>query len=86
VALTEKERRKLVAIVTQGRSKFSFIQRVHILLKNADGKTDAHISQWLCISESTVRRTRIRFSEAGLIAGQSLQNQRSSYVMVIMDF
>lgn len=68
VTLTEKERRKLVAIVTKGRNKASFIQRAHILLKSADGKTDADISQWLYISESTVRRTRLRFCEAGVDA------------------
>lgn len=68
VTLNEKERRKLVAIVTKGRNKASFIQRAHILLKSADGKTDAEISQWLYISESTVRRTRLRFCEAGLEA------------------
>lgn len=68
VTLTEKERRKLVAIVTKGRNKASFIQRAHILLKSAAGKTDAEISQWLYISESTVRRTRLRFGEAGVEA------------------
>ncbi len=68
VTLTEKERRKLVAIVTKGRNKASFIQRAHILLKSADGKTDAEISQWLYISESTVRRTRVRFCEVGVDA------------------
>ena len=66
VILTDKERRKLVAIVTKGRNKASYIQRAHILLKSADGKTDADISQWLYISESTVRRTRLRFCEAGI--------------------
>ena len=68
VSLTDKERRKLVAIVTKGRNKASYIQRAHILLKSADGKTDAEISQWLYISESTVRRTRLRFCDAGIDA------------------
>lgn len=68
VSLSEKERRKLVAIVTKGRNKAAYIQRAHVLLKSADGKTDAEISQWLYISESTVRRTRLRFSDAGLDA------------------
>lgn len=68
VSLTDKERRKLVAIVTKGRNKASYIQRAHILLKSADGKTDVEISQWLYISESTVRRTRLRFCEAGIDA------------------
>src|SRR5258706_10669258 len=68
VTLSDKERRKLVAIVTKGRNKASFMQRAHILLKSADGKTDAEISQWLYISESTVRRIRLRFCEAGVDA------------------
>ena len=68
VTLSEKERRTLVAIVTKGRNKASFIQRAHILLKSADGKTDAEISQWLYVSESTVRRTRVRFVDEGLEA------------------
>lgn len=68
VTLTEKDRRKLVAIVTKGRNKAAYIQRAHILLKRADGKTDAEISQWLYVSESTVRRTRLRFCEAGVDA------------------
>jgi len=68
VTLTEKERRRLVAIVTKGRNKASLIQRAHILLKSADGKTDGEISRWLYISESTVRRTRLRFGEAGIEA------------------
>jgi transposase len=54
--------------VTKGRNKAAYIQRAHVLLKSADGKTDAEISQWLYISESTVRRTRLRFSDAGLDA------------------
>jgi transposase len=68
VTLSEKERRKLVAIVTKGRNKAASIQRAHILLKSADGKSDAAISRWLYISESTVRRTRLRFCEAGMDA------------------
>jgi hypothetical protein len=66
VTLTDKERRKLVAVVTKGRNKASYIQRAHILLKSADGKTDAEISQWLYVSESRVHRTRLRFCEAGI--------------------
>jgi transposase len=68
VSLTDNERKKLVAIVTKGRNKASYIQRAHILLKSADGKTDAEISEWLYISESTVRRTRLRFCDAGIDA------------------
>lgn len=76
VSLTDKERRKLVAIVTKGRNKASYIQRAHILLKSADGKTDIEISQWLYISESTVGRTRLRFCEAGIDA--ALEDEAAS--------
>lgn len=68
VTLRENERRRLIAIVSKGRNKASYIQRAHILLKSAEGKSDADISQMLYISESTVRRTRLRFKESGLDA------------------
>ena len=57
-----------MAIVTKGRNKASYIQRAYILLKSADGRTDVEIADWLYISESTVRRTRLRFGEDGLDA------------------
>lgn len=78
MTLSEKDRRTLVAIVTKGRNKAAFIQRAHILLKSADGKTDAEISQWLYVSESTVRRTRVRFVEAGLMAALEDQPRTES--------
>lgn len=68
ITLTEKDRRKLVAIVTKGQNKAAYIQRAHMLLKSADGKTDAEISELLYSSESSVRRTRLRFCQAGLDA------------------
>lgn len=83
VTLNEKDRRKLVAIVTKGRNKASYIQRAHILLKSADGKTDAEISQWLYVSESTVRRTRVRFSEAGIDA--ALEDEASPPQMPLLN-
>jgi transposase len=93
VTLSEKERRKLVAIVTKGRNKASYIQRAHILLKSADGKTDAEISQWLYVSESTVRRTRLRFCEAGVEAAlddephpapePKLNDEQQAYLMAL---
>lgn len=93
MTLSEKERRKLVAIVTKGRNKASYIQRAHILLKSADGKTDAEISQWLYISESSVRRTRLRFGEAGMDAaledkpapehGHRLNEQQEAHLVAL---
>jgi transposase len=66
INLTSKERDKLVAIVSKGRNKASYIQRAQILLKSDEGKTDSEISQWLYVSEQTIRRVRLRFCEDGL--------------------
>jgi transposase len=68
VHLKDEERRKLLAIVSKGRNKAVVIQRAHILLKVAEGKTDAEISQMLYASEQTIRRTRLRFAQEGLQA------------------
>ncbi len=68
IKLTSKERDKLVAILSKGRNKASYIQRGHILLKSDEGRTDSDISQWLYVSEQTIRRTRLRFCEDGLEA------------------
>ena len=62
VHLTEAERKKLLAIISKGRNKAVVIQRAHILLKVAEGKTDAETSQMLYVSEQTIRRTRLRSS------------------------
>ncbi len=66
VHLSSQERKKLLAIVSKGRNKATVIRRAHILLKTDEGKTDAEISQALYISEQTIRRTRMRYSEEGL--------------------
>jgi transposase len=68
VKLTPKERERLKAIVSKGRNKATYIQRAHILLKSDEGKTDSEISQWLYVSEQTIRRIRVRFGENGLEA------------------
>jgi transposase len=68
VQLIESERKKLIAIVSKGQNKAVVIQRAHILLKVDEGKTDAEISQLLYVSEQTIRRVRLRFSEEGLQA------------------
>lgn len=93
VKLSEKERKQLVAIVTKGRNKAAYIQRAHILLKSAEGKTDVEISTWLYISESTVRRTRLRYCAEGLAAaledkphpsGQSKLNEAQEAYLVAL--
>lgn len=68
VHLKEEERRKLIRVVSKGRNKAAVIQRAHILLKVDEGKTDSEISQMLYVSEQTIRRTRLRFAQAGLQA------------------
>jgi transposase len=68
VHLKEKERRKLIGIVSKGRNKAVVIQRAHILLKADEGKPDAEISQMLYVSEQTIRRVRLRFGMDGLQA------------------
>jgi transposase len=64
--LIEEERKKMIAIVSKGQNKAVVIQRAHILLKVDECKTDAEISQLLYVSEQTIRRVRLRFSEEGL--------------------
>jgi transposase len=68
VHLSEVERKKLLAIISKGRNKAVVIQRAHILLKVDEGKPDSEISQLLYVSEQTIRRTRLRFAQAGLQA------------------
>src|SRR5260221_6437395 len=66
IKLTAKERQKLLALVSLGRNQAVVIRRAHILLKSDEGKTDREICEQLYIGEETVRRTRLRFCEAGL--------------------
>ena len=66
--LTEEERKKLIAVISRGRNKAVVIQRVHMLLKVDEGKTDADISQMLYVSEQTIRRTHLRYEQEGLRA------------------
>lgn len=66
VKLTPKERKTLLALVGKGKNKASVIQRAHILLKSAEGKTDETIAELLYISDDTVARTRQKFCESGL--------------------
>ena len=68
IKLTPKERQKLLAIVSKGRNQALVIRRAHILLKSDEGKTDSAICEQMYVSEETVRRTRLRFGEAGLAA------------------
>jgi len=68
VKLTPKERQKLRAVVNKGQNKAAVIRRAHILLKSDEGKSDRMISELLYIHEDSVRNTRKRFVEDGLVA------------------
>jgi transposase len=68
VKLTPKERQKLRAVVNKGQNKAAVIRRAHILLKSEEGKSDRMISELLYIHEDSVRNTRKRFMEDGLVA------------------
>lgn len=93
VHLTEEERKKLLAIVSKGRNKAVFIQRAYILLKVDEGKTDAEISQLLYVSEQTIRRIRLRYSQEGLQAaledkphpatGTLLEEKQEAYLVAL---
>ena len=93
VKRTPNERKRLVSIVTKGQNKASYIQRAHILLKSDEGKTDNDISQWLYVSEQTVRRTRLRFCQDGLEAAledkphppheAKLNDQQQAYLVAL---
>jgi len=93
VSLIAKERARLKAIVSKGRNKATYIQRAHILLKSDEGKTDSEISQWLYVSEQTIRRVRVRFCEDGLEAalddkdhpkrGGKLNEQQQAYLIAL---
>ena len=93
IKLTPKERRRCIAIVSKGRNKAAVIRRAHILLKSDEGKTDREISDLLYISEETVRRVRVRFSDEGLEEGledkphpkpgSKLDNEQEAYLIAL---
>lgn len=68
VTLTPEEVKTCRAIISRGQNKADVIRRAYILLKSHDGKTDVEIAADLYIDDETVRRTRIRYVEAGLKA------------------
>ena len=93
VKLNSEEREKLLVFISTGHHKASVIRRAHILLKTDEGKTDAEISDVLYISEQTVRRTRLRYSEEGLESalqdkshperGSKLDEEKEAYLIAL---
>ena len=68
VALTDGQRGELDRMVNTGRDSARKITRARVLLKAADGETDAAIAAALGVSVGTAERVRRRFAEGGLDA------------------
>ncbi len=68
VYLRSDQRNKLLGIIKAGHRSAREILYAHILLKSAQGWTDAQIAEAFDVSRDTVRRTRLRFIRSGLKA------------------
>lgn len=68
VHLRSAQRDKLLDIIKTGHRSAREILYAHILLKSAQGWTDAQIAEAFDVSCDTVRRTRLRFIRSGLKA------------------
>jgi putative transposase len=66
VDLTDSERAELVALTSKGNLRARKMKRAQILLRAADGLTDAAIVAALRVSRPCVERVRQRFVEGGL--------------------
>jgi len=66
VELMDDERDTLLDLVKNGQTKARELNRAHILLLAAEGRSDPEIARALHTSESTVQRTRKRFVEGNL--------------------
>ena len=68
IRLSRKQRDALREIIATGKRSARVILRAHILLRSADGWTDDAIAQAFETSGDTVRRTRQRCLERGVLA------------------
>lgn len=68
VDLSEDERVELESFVSSGIHRAEDITRARILLKAADGATDAEISRALECGDSTPYRARKRYADRGIAA------------------
>jgi transposase len=66
VDLTEEERAQLLQLIRKGNSAARKLARARILLKAAEGLSDAQIAKVLDLGTATVGRVRKRFVEEGL--------------------
>src|SRR5262245_55859547 len=68
VDLSTEEREQLQQLIRRGKSAARKLTRARILLKAAEGCTDAEIVAALQVGVATVERIRKRFVEAGMDA------------------
>lgn len=73
VKLSETERTELLEMVSKGSHRATTIRRAYTLLKSDEGKTDEEIGAMLYVDTDTVRLTRMRYCDGGLVA--ALQDQ-----------
>jgi transposase len=66
VDLTDTERAELLALTSKGTVRARTMKRAQILLRAADGLTDAAIRAALQVSRPCVERVRQRFVDGGL--------------------
>ncbi|HLF27087.1 MAG TPA: helix-turn-helix domain-containing protein [Anaerolineae bacterium] len=68
VHLRSDQRNTLLGIIKTGQRSAREILYAYVLLKSAQGWTDAQIAAAFDVSRDTVRRIRLRFSRSGLKA------------------
>ena len=68
IKLTGTQRQKLLTMIKTGVRKAKEISHAHILLKCADGWTDAQVAEAFEVSLDTVRRIRLRYLELDLMS------------------
>jgi hypothetical protein len=68
VQLGDGDRRQLQSLLRKGRASARALAHARILLKAADGWSDAIITAQLEVGRSTVYRVRRRFVQQGLVA------------------
>ncbi|WP_416350944.1 IS630 family transposase [Rivularia sp. UHCC 0363] len=66
VNLSEPEVEKLRSLIRSGRNKARVVTRGRILLMSSSGCIDSEIATTLCVSVSTVERTRAKYVQGGL--------------------
>lgn len=66
VRLSEEERKRLKGMVSKGKAAARAIRRAQILLKSAEGWTDAAISEAVGIRQRRVEQIRKQFTEIGV--------------------